>query len=266
MALKLKTQSHRSPFAFSRWWHLIAVIVGVSLIWETASKLGWVSAIFFPPPSKIASTLYQLIENGEIPKHLSATLQRVFFALLFGGSAGLLLGIAMGWSWRFRVLVDPFIAATHNIPKIAVFPLIMLLFGIGEFSKVFLLSLGTFFPILINTMAGVRQLSPIHFEVARNYGAGRWKQLTRVILPGSLPSILSGLRIASSTALMLSLAIELLTAQEGLGVLIWFAWQTMRTEELYASVVITASLGIIFNFIIQFLFHKLIHWEVELEV
>jgi len=256
----------RSRLAFSRWWHFPVSLIVFFSVWELGVRSGVVSPLFFPPPTTIAETLGKLIADGRLFSNLVVTLRRVVIALTVGGTAGLLLGLAMGLSWRLRLIVDPFIAATHNIPKIAVFPIVMLLFGIGELSKLVLLCVATFFPMLINSMVGVRQISRIHFEVARNYGAGIWKLLIRVVLPGSLPSILAGLRIASNAALMVTLAIELLAAREGIGVLIWFAWETLRTEELYAMLFVTASLGILFNLILQLLTHRLVHWQVEREV
>jgi len=122
-----------------------------------------------------------------------------------------------------------------------------------------------FFPMLINTMAGVRQISPIYFEVAKNYGASLFKVLTRVVVPGSLPLVLTGTRLALNTALVLTIAVEVVAAQEGLGEMIWFAWQTLRTEELYATLIVIAALGISFNLILQRLTARLVPWQVERE-
>lgn len=243
-----------------------ALVITIAVGWELAVHAGAVSPLFFPPPSSIAKTLYRLIETGELAENLGATMKRVFLALLTGGSAGFLLGMAMGWSQRIRMFLDPLVAATHNIPKIAVLPLVMLILGVGEFSRVTLLSLAAFFPMAINAMAGVRQISPIHFEVAQNYGASRWKVFSRVVFPGSLPMVLTGLRLAFNVALMLTIAIELVIARKGLGVMIWFAWETLRTEELFAGLSVAAALGIGFNFLLLRMSHWLVHWQVEREV
>jgi ABC-type nitrate/sulfonate/bicarbonate transport system permease component len=119
--------------------------------------------------------------------------------------------------------------------------------------------------MLINTAAGVRQIHPIYFEVAENYGARMIQVFARVVLPGSLPLVLSGLRLALNTALLLAIAVELVAAQEGLGAMIWFAWETLRTEELYATLAVAAALGIGFNFVVQRLTTKLVPWQVERE-
>jgi NitT/TauT family transport system permease protein len=172
----------------------------------------------------------------------------------------------MGWSQRLRIVIDPFIAAAHPVPKIALLPIIMIIFGIGESSKVVVVGVAAFFPMVINAMAGVRQISPIHFEVAENYGANPVKTFTRVVVPGSLPLVLTGARLALNTALLLTIAVELVAAQKGLGVMVWFAWQTLRTEELYASVAATATMGVSFNLLLQRLAAHLVPWQVEREI
>jgi ABC-type nitrate/sulfonate/bicarbonate transport system permease component len=247
------------------WW-LPAVAVAVALaVWEWQVRTGRLSALFFPAPSTIALTLVRLLTNGELATHLSATLSRLFLGFALGGLSGLILGLTMGWSRRLRAVVDPLIAAAHPVPKIAVLPLFMIIFGIGESSKVVVVAVTVFFPMLINTMAGVRHISPIHFEVAQNYGASLFKVFTRVVVPGSLPLVLTGTRLALNVALLLTIAVELRAAQEGLGAVIWFAWETMRTEELYASLGITAVLGIGFNLLLQRLAAHLVPWQEERE-
>jgi NitT/TauT family transport system permease protein len=172
----------------------------------------------------------------------------------------------MGWSRRLRIVIDPFIAAAHPIPKVAVLPLILILFGIGETSKVIVIGVAAFFPMLINTMVGVRQISPIHFEVAANYGASRWKVFTRVVLPGSLPLVLTGMRLALNLALLVTIVVELLLGEKGLGAMLWFARETLRTEELYAGLFVISVLGISINLFLQRLSAHLAPWQVERQV
>jgi len=139
--------------------------------------------------------------------------------------------------------------------------LILVVFGIGEASKIAIVAISTFFPMLINTMAGVRQISPIHFEVAENYGANRFHTFTHVVVPGSLPLIIVGARLSLNTALVLTIAVELLTAREGLGAMIWLAWETFRTEELFASLIVIALLGFSFNRILRYLNQRFLPWH-----
>jgi len=237
------------------------IIIGLGLVlWELFSKTGRLSALFFPAPTTIVASLFQMILNGKLAIHLVATVERLVIGFAIGGSAGLLLGLAMGWSPRLRQIIDPLIAAIHPIPKIAIFPLIMIIFGIGEASKIVAISIAAFFPMLINCMTGVRQLNPVYFEVTQNYRASSWKTFSRVVVPGSSPLILTGTRLAINMAMVIAIAVELLAAKEGLGVIIWFSWQTLRIEELYASLVVIALLGIGINLFLQFLSKRLTPW------
>ena len=221
--------------------------VGTFASWEFLARTGFISPLFFPPPSAIGAEIWRLAWRGEIAPHASATVARVLTGFGLGAGPGLVIGLAMGASPRLRAQLDPLVAATHPVPKIAVLPLILVIFGIGEASKIALAAVGAFFPMLLNAMAGVRQISPVHFEVARSYGAGPIKRLTRVVLPGSLPMVLTGARLALNVALMLTIAGELVAAQEGLGQMIWFAWQIMRIEQVYAGLVIISLVGITFH-------------------
>jgi len=254
-------------YTFSSWerWIPAAVLGGVLLAWEVLARLGQLSPLFFPPPSIILLTLGEMALGGKLWPHLLATLERLGLGFVLGATAGLALGLGMGWSPRLRLIGDPLVAALHPIPKIAIFPLIMIIFGIGEASKVVAIAIAAFFPMLINSMAGVRGLSPVYFEVAHNYGAGRWKTFSRVVLPGSLPMTLAGVRLALNMALVIAVAVELLSARAGLGVLIWFSWQTLRIEDMYASLVVIGALGGGSNLLLQALTHRLTPWAAEPE-
>lgn len=246
-----------------RWepWVSVALLCLILIAWEILASRGLISVLFFPAPSTIGKALVRMLTNGTLGTSMLASLKRLFLGFLAGALPGLLLGLAMGWSSRIRAIMDPIIAALHPIPKLAIFPLIMIIFGLGELSKVIAIALAAFFPVLINSMTGVRELNPVYFDVARNYGASRWKTFTRVVIPGSAPTVLSGFRIGVNMALVITIAVELLAAGEGLGVLIWFGWQTFRIEELYVSLFVTAFLGIIINFLLLQAAQVLVPWS-----
>jgi ABC-type nitrate/sulfonate/bicarbonate transport system permease component len=241
----------------------VAIVLLAFSLWETLARTGAISAFYFPAPTTILRTLLGLIVSGELWRQLGATLSRLFPGLLLGGVPGLLLGLAMGWSRPLRLALDPIIAALHPVPKIAVLPLLMVIFGIGETSKIVVIGVAAFFPMLINSMAGVRQVSPTYFEVAENYGAGRFKVLTRVVLPGSLPMILSGLRLALNLSLLLTIATEIVAGDTGLGAMIWLSWELLRVDVLYASLFVAAGLGIASNQLLQSAMRRLVPWQVE---
>lgn len=230
-------------------------------VWEALSDLGIISALFYPSPTRILLTFWQLLISGKLGANLEITLTRLGSGLILGMIPGVVLGFLMGWSRRLRVIIDPFIAALHPIPKTAIFPLVLIIFGIGESSKIFTIAIATFFPVLINSMAGVRQISPVYFEVANNYGATFSNRFMRVILPGSLPMVLVGIRIAFNNTLMITIALELLAARQGLGVLIWYAWETLRTQELYAILIAIALIGILANLLLQKITQAVVPWS-----
>ena len=171
-----------------------------------------------------------MLSNGKLVEASLATLFRIGLGSLFGIIPGVLLGILMGWSRRIRELVDPLIAAVHPIPKIAIFPLILIIFGIGEISNVVVIAISAFFPALVSSMTGVRHLDPIYFDVAHNYGANRSKIFSTNPGPGKSANDFKRRAVGINTGLVVAIAVELLSANSGLGVMIWFSWQTLRLK------------------------------------
>jgi NitT/TauT family transport system permease protein len=229
----------------------LLIVLGFLLLWEGASRAGLLSTLFYPAPSTVSATLVKLARSGELGVHLAASLLRIVVGFAWGAGAALVLGVLMGWSKPVRVVLDPLVAAAHPVPRLALLPLILLLFGIGETSRLVVVAISAFFPMLINAAAGVRQIEPIYFEVARSFGAPRPRVFTRVVLPGSLPGVLTGARLAFVSALRTTLAIELITSDKGLGHMLWFSWETFRTEELYATLAVIALLGFGVNLVLQ---------------
>ncbi len=242
-------------------WTVAGVVAAALIVWEALSRLGLLSRLYFPPPSAVGRSVAEMTASGELAMHLGATLARVAIALLVAGTAGLLLGIAMGRSERLRGVVDPVVAAFHPIPKIAILPVVMLFLGIGESSKLFVVGLSAFFPMLISTLAGVRQIPELYFEVAANYGSRRRDLLRRVVLPASLPSVLGGLRIALNSTIHVAIAVEVVSATRGLGSLIWLSWELLRVDRLYATLVVIAVLGVGSTQAMNAMSRRLVPWK-----
>lgn len=240
----------------------VAVLIGL-LVWEWAARTGHVKALFFPAPSFIAQTIWRMTTDGRLGVHMSASVLRMLNGFLLGAVPGLTLGLLSGWSRRLRLIVDPIIAAAHPVPKVSLLPLVMIIFGMREISKVIVIAIVCFFPMMINAAAAVREIPPIYYEVAENYGASMRRLLTRVVAPAALPLILNAVRLSLNSALTLTLAVELVATRQGLGTLIWLAWETLRTEELYAVITVTALLGISMNLILHRLYQILVPWQVE---
>jgi ABC-type nitrate/sulfonate/bicarbonate transport system permease component len=254
-----------SALQHSEYWLPSLILLVAIGFWEWGARREVISTLFFPAPSIIVTTLIRSFTSGQMIEHTGATLWRIFLAFMIGGIPAMIIGLAMGWSRRLRAGIDPFVAAAHPVPKIALLPLAMIFFGIGESSKVVTVAAAAFFPMLINCMAGVQQINFIHFEVAKNFRANPWRVLTRVVWPGSLPMVITGARLSINVAFLITISIELVSATKGLGVMIWFAWETLRTEELYAGLIVIAALGIGINLILKRLRRYLVPWRLEHE-
>lgn len=241
---------------------LIAAAIAICLVsmWEIAARNEWIESLIFPPPSRIVANFGNLWRN-DLLRNVGLTLARFVGGVVVGAIPGIIIGLCVGWSTRLRRIVDPFIAAIHPIPKIVLFPLFIVIFGINEWAKIASVALTVFFPSLINAAAGAREISPLYFEVVRSYGGRRMDVFRHVVLPGSLPMILSGIRIAANLGLLVTIAIEFTVTSAGIGSIIWMALQTMRIEDLYGGVVIIAMIGITINAIIQWLLRKLTPWQ-----
>jgi NitT/TauT family transport system permease protein len=240
-----------------------ALALGGLALWEVLVRAGVVGPLWFPPPTRIVQRMVELLASGDLARHLGVTLGRLLPGVVLGGVPGLLLGLSMGMSVRLRTVVDPFVAALHPVPKLAILPLIMVLVGIGETSKILLVAIAAFFPMVINAMAGVRQISPLYFEVAENYGARRLQVLRRVVLPATVPVALSGLRLALNSGFGATIGSEIVTAREGLGAMMWLAWEVLRVPDIYVALVVICVIGVGFNQVVLLLLRRLVPWQPE---
>jgi NitT/TauT family transport system permease protein len=243
-----------------KWLLPCTILAGILIAWEVAGRIGMLNPLFFPVPSLIFMEFFSMVKDGEIQDNLSITLLRMFGGFLIGAVSGLVVGLWMGTSEKVRILLDPVISATYPIPKLAIFPLLMVIFGIGELSKIMAIAIGCFFIVVLNTMAGVRNINKVYFDIAKNYGASRSKVFSRVVLPASLPMIFNGIRIALGMCLIIVVGVEFLSANHGIGAMIWYSWQTFDIEKLYVGIFICAILGIIFTVVLKLLEKRIIPW------
>lgn len=248
----------------ARWsFRFFAVWVALLTALELLVRTGVHTGLFLPAPSTVAIALGQMIGNGTLAGHLLSTLSRIAAGLLGGASIGVLLGLAMGTSRRLRRVVDPVVAALHPIPRLAFFPLLIVVFGVGESSKLAAVALGAFFPMLLNTVAGVRGMNPVHLELARNYGATRRQMFLHVLLPGAMPLMLTGLRLSSNTAFHSTIGVEMVGSRTGIGAMLWLSWQTFRIDHLYAILVVIAVIGIGLATLIRWVTYRSAPWLVD---
>ncbi len=231
------------------------------LLWEALGRAGALDERFFPTPSAIASTFAQVISSGELIGHAWTSLKRIAIGFVIGAVPALLLGTLMGLSRMLRAALKPMVGVFYPIPKSAIFPLLLLIFGIGEASKYAIVAIGVFFLVLLNTMAGVLSIEPVYLDVGKNFGAGRLSLFTTVAFPGALPLIFTGLRLAWGNALILIVVAEIIGARSGIGAFIWNAWQTFQVERMYVGLVMISFIGYASFLAIDELQRLLIPWK-----
>ncbi len=232
----------------------------VLLAWELTVRVGILDFRFFPPPTSVILNLFEMVKTGEIVDHASISLQRITLGFLLGAFPGVILGLMMGWFKGFRAFFDPIIAATYPIPKIAVLPLILIIFGLGEMSKVITVAIAGLFLVLITTAHGVANIDPILIQAAKNYGAKGFTLFSKVIFPASLPAIFTGLRLSLGVSLLIIVAAEFVAANRGIGYLIWVSWSTLAVKDMYSGLVVISVLGIFFTRGLDRLGEKLMPW------
>lgn len=235
--------------------------VGALLIWEMCTRSGLLDARFFPAPSVILHHLIFVSPQQGLFADIAASLNRIFWGYTLGSALGVALAIAMGLSKPVRTLCYPLIALTYPVPKIAILPLIMLIFGIGELSKIVVVAIGSFFLVLMNTLHGVDSVARIYHDVAQVYGIGRRRFIARVIVPGALPSIFTGLKLAIGYSLVIVVAAEFSGANAGIGYLIWQSWETFSIKSMYAGIFVIGALGLAFSSLLEWLERRLVPWR-----
>ncbi len=230
-------------------------------IWEFLSRAHILDIRFFPPPTEIIGTLIHMIIDGELWRNLGISLYRILAGFALGAVPGLIIGLSMGLFKPIRVALEPLVAATYPIPKLALMPLIMLVFGLGNTEKIVTIALGAFFPVLINTVAGVVNMDKIYMEVAKNFGASRKDYYFTVALPGALPLIFTGLNLGMGMALLLIVAAEMMGANHGIGYLVWESYSIFDLEKMFVAFIVISMLGYLFNVLLNEIERWLVPWK-----
>ncbi|MGM9487581.1 aliphatic sulfonate ABC transporter permease SsuC [Ideonella sp. YS5] len=220
-----------------------AVPLLILLAWEAASARGWLSSRVLPEPRAVLMAFGSLLASGELAHHAFVSTARALAGLALGGTAGLLLGLLCGSFRPAETLLDSSLQMLRNIPALALIPLVILWFGIDEGAKLFLVSVGVFFPIYLNTFHGIRSVDAGLIEMARSYGLSGWQLYRQVILPGALPSILVGLRFSLGLMWVLLIVAETISAQAGIGYLTMNAREFLQTDVVLVGIILYALLG-----------------------
>lgn len=239
----------------------VALPVAVIVLWQGLFELGLIRPILLPPPTKVAAAFWSLSLSGELPRHVAISLVRVLEGFAAAALVALPLGLAIGLSRVVDRATDLFLQLVKPIPPIAWIPLAILWFGIGEGAKVYIIFLGAFFPILVNTIDGIRQTDHRFVELARILEVPRRRFILQVVLPGALPAIMTGLRVGVMVAWMCVVASELIAASSGIGYLIMDARQLSQTDVVLVGMMTIGAMGKLLDSLLKRLENRLITWK-----
>lgn len=240
----------------------IAVFVLLIAFAEWGTQSGWISALTLPKPSDVLATFVELWNSGLLFKHLLPSLSRLAVGATMGAIVGISVGVMIGLFAYVRAGLVPLEAAIFPIPKIALLPLFVIWFGIDEGSKYALIAFGTFTPTVVATYAAVDNVDRTLIRMGQSFGLSWWSIVRKIVLPGAMPGILSGLRISLTIAIILLVAAEMLGAEYGVGAYILEAGSLYDLERLFAGVVILSVLGVTVSSIIGMLERRVLRWRV----
>ncbi len=249
--------SKRTLYRWLSW----AVPALVLVLWQVAARVGLIAPQVLPAPSSVAASALDLARNGDLFIHLGVSLLRAATGFAIGGAIGLALGILVGFSPLAQALLDRSIQMVRAIPFLAMLPLVIVWFGVGEAAKIFLVALAVLFPIYINTMLGIRQIDPKLMELAKVIGLNRSAVVRRIILPGAMPSILTGVRYALAHAWLALVIAETLATTKGIGFLAMDAREFLQTNVILLTIIIYAIVGVVADALVRLLEARFLSWH-----
>jgi NitT/TauT family transport system permease protein len=245
----------------------LRVLSGVPLvlvffaIWEIIPRTGLINPVFLPTFTETLRTLWGLIITGKIFVHIGVSLARAFAGFVLAVIVAVPLGFLMGWYNRFEQYTDLLIQILRNTSTFALFPVFLLLFGLGEVSKIAIIFYGASWQLLINTISGVKNVDPLYIKAAKSLGVSDKQLFRKIILPASLPSIVSGARLGAKIAFMVVIAAEMIGAKSGLGYFIQNAQYNFMIPEMYAGILTLAVLGVVVNYLLVWFEKKTTSWK-----
>jgi sulfonate transport system permease protein len=250
---------------FNRWILPLVVPAFILVFWQVMSDRGFLRPSILPSPRTIAQTLQSLLASGELLGHLKVSLLRVFEGFGIGAALGAGLGLAMGLSGRLNRAFSLVTGLLRPIPTIAWIPVLILWLGIDEGSKVTVIAVGSFWPVFMNVLQGVKGTDPKYLEVARILEKSRWTVLGEVILPSILPSLFTGLRVGLGIAWASVVGAELIAASSGIGYMIMYAREVSQPDVMLVGVVTIGLTGLLMDFLVVKLERRLLKWNQRVE-
>ncbi|HET6339182.1 MAG TPA: ABC transporter permease [Polyangiales bacterium] len=264
-SIDLPVQRPKLPSAFlstvGRFFSRTGAILAFIALWETAPRLGLVERAFLPPFTEVLRTAWLLLKNGQLESHILASLTRS----LTGFSVAILyavpLGLAIGWFKRFADVLNPLLETFRNTAPLALLPVFLLLLGIGESSKIALVIYSCSWPILLNTISGVRNVDPLLIKSAKTMGLSSYELLRKVVLPASVPTIFVGIRLAGAYSLLVLVAAEMVGAKAGLGYLIIYSQYNFQIPHMYVGILTTTVIGLTFTQLLMWVERRFTSWK-----
>lgn len=251
---KLNNRSFRSLIP----WGVPLLII---LLWQLFSSIGWIPTRILPAPIDVVRAGFRLAASGELFRHISISATRAITGFLIGGSIGFSLGLLNGISPIAEKLLDTSIQMLRNIPNLALIPLVILWFGIGDEARLFLVSLGVMFPIYLNTFYGIRNVDAGLIEMGKVYGLNTWALFWRIILPGAMSSILVGVRYSLGIMWLTLIVAETIAADSGIGYMATNAREFLQTDVVVLSILLYALLGKLADLVARALENYLLQWH-----
>ena len=231
------------------------------VVWEAAAALNLISPSLLPAPSAIVGQFFSLIASGELFEHFAMSTYRAMLGFILGATVGLLLGLSTGLGKLAERTLDPSLQMLRMIPLLSLIPLFILWFGVGEFSKVLMISLGAFFPVYVNTFLGIRNVDIKLIEVSRIFQYSRWQLLSKLIIPAVLPNILLGIRLSLGVAWLVLVVAEMMGASSGIGYMIQDARAYSQTDKVFVGISIFAIIGKLSDSGVRLLETRWLRWR-----
>ena len=240
----------------------ISVIVAL-IAWQTLWSAGKISPLFFTGPSSVVTRFVEEWTNGRLKQDIAYSGLNFAIGVGMAIAVGVVFGVLIGWYKRLAMIVDPFVTTLYSTPRVALVPLVLIWFGIGMWSKVFIVFINAVFPVLINTIGGVRAIDVDLLRAARAYCASDWQIFTTVVVPGAVPFILTGVRQAVSLGLIGVVVGEMFGGSEGIGFMVNYGGQTFQTDTVFLGVAIIAIAGITLTWLAEQLEKRFSRWRPE---
>ena len=242
-------------------WYRSAAIIFFLILWELLQRLGIVSSAFLSPPSEVIIAIKELIASGELWIHTASSLQRSLSGLLIAIITGVILGLFLGWFKKFEAFIDPLLQLFRQISAFALFPVFILFLGIGEVSKSAIIFWASFFPILLNTVSGVKNVDKLLIDSARSMGASQSFIFRKVIIPAAAPGIFTGIRLGGAYCITALVAAEMIGAASGLGFYILNSQEIFQIPHMYAGIILLAFLGLGLNYLLAIIETRFMKWK-----